>query len=85
MPFEGLCRISGYGVEVLRLETLRVRDAALRTIIDGLGMLMTDVQSSANLYGWLRHSSGVTGLTLLRCMKDTSTVFVVPSLPALLT
>ena len=85
MPFEGLCRISGYGVEVLRLETLRVRDAVLRTIIDGLGMLMTDVQSSANLYGWLRNSSGFTGLTLMRCMKDTSTVFVVPSLPALMT
>ena len=38
---------TGTALEVLRFETLRVCEAALRIIVDGLGMKMADVLSGA--------------------------------------
>ncbi len=46
---ESSAAFPGTAVEAVRLETLRVYEAALRIIIDGLGMKNTDVLSSINL------------------------------------
>ena len=64
----------GTAVEAVRMETLRVYEAALRIIVDALGMKKADVLSTVDLEQTVAAQNRFICLTSMRCTKDTSRV-----------